>query len=662
MDLFPYKPRKNQKEIMQTIKNTLITKNNLILESTTGSGKTVCVLTSTLEFALQNNKKIIYTTRTNAQQKQVIVELREIRKYIKKNKEQIFGIGIQGRSNTCMLARTNPEFSKGTSEELAKLCSNEKKKVRSKNKGKDKGCIYYRNLLKNNDQVEKTLEWTRNHIPTVEEFTDYCQKKRLCPYEINKLLVQEAQVVVVPYVYVFDPDIRVRLLDWLSISEDDIILIVDEAHNLPNYIRDLFSMQLSMWMLKSCVFEAEKFGNPPLLDGKVLVSEFCKQLMDIISDLRNKYIYNVSKRNLGMRISSDKNDAFIPPSEFQTELMSKLNITSKKLSTIISDLVAYGEKIQEYKEKDGKLPRSYLRKLGLFLDFWMNLELDQYIKLIVDSVDGQNPRLEAFCLDPSVGTSIINDFHASVHMSGTLEPLEEYRDSIGLSENTVLTAFPSPFLRDNRKVLFVGDVTTKYDDLNRDSKMINKIRNHISNVCNTFHKNTMVFFPSFAVLSMFLKNDLHEDIEKKVYMEEQGMSQSELMKVVESFKDSANQKKSNGSTLLSVIGGRISEGMDFPAEQLEIAIIVGIPYPKPTARQRGLQQYYELKFGKGWEYTVNAPTARKLLQSIGRLIRDEDDRGIAIILDKRAPRFKQYINDMTESKNLMEDIQDFMFT
>jgi DNA excision repair protein ERCC-2 len=108
------------------------------------------------------------------------------------------------------------------------------------------------------------------------------------------------------------------------------------------------------------------------------------------------------------------------------------------------------------------------------------------------------------------------------------------------------------------------------------------------------------------------------------------------------------------------MGGRISEGLDFPAEELEIAVIVGIPYPKPTARPRGLQRYYDVKFRKGWEYTVEAPTARKLLQSIGRLIRDETDRGVAIILDRRAPRFKKYIKDLTESEDLIKDIDGFM--
>ncbi|MCK4364477.1 MAG: ATP-dependent DNA helicase, partial [Thermoplasmatales archaeon] len=144
-----------------------------------------------------------------------------------------------------------------------------------------------------------------------------------------------------------------------------------------------------------------------------------------------------------------------------------------------------------------------------------------------------------------------------------------------------------------------------------------------------------------------------------IYFEEREMSQTALMELVSNFKDHGNQD-GEGAALFSVIGGRISEGMDFPAEQLEIAAIVGIPYPKPTARQRGLQRYYDIKFGKGWEYTVEAPTARKLLQSIGRLIRDEKDRGVAVILDNRAPRFKKYIRDIDESNDIIKDIRNFM--
>lgn len=655
MNLFPYTPRKNQTAIMQTIKNALESKIDIVFESGTGSGKTICALSSTLEYAIQNNKKIIYTTRTNAQQRQVIIELRAIRNKNKENKEKIFGVGIQGRANMCILARVDKELSKGTSEELSRFCSNEKKKARSNKK--NEGCIYYKNSL-DKIKLEKIIQWVKKDIPTAEEFITYCEKKQICPYEINKLLIRESTIVVCPYIYVFDLMIRNMLFDSLSVSEEDLILVVDEAHNLPDYIRELLSAELSMFMLNSCVFEAEKYGDPHIINDKFTLSEFCKIISEIVRDLRDTYVLGILENGL-RKEPLKKDDAFIPSHEFETEILSRLKITSKTLHDIIGDLIAYGEKIQEYKQKDGKLPRSYLHKLRLLLDFWINLEIDHYAKLVVDSHDGKNPRIEAYCLDPSIGTEIIKAFHSSVHMSGTLEPLEEYRDSIGLSENTELVAYPSTFPKKNRKVLYVSNVTTKYDEISKDKENIEQIKTYVSKICNTFPKNTMVFFPSFNIMSMFRNLKQYNSIKRCLFVEERDMSQSALMELVSEFKEKGNENK-GGATLFSVIGGRISEGMDFPAEQLELAVIVGIPYPKPTARQRGLQRYYDLKFGKGWEYTVEAPTARKLLQSIGRLIRNETDKGVAVILDRRAIRFKRYINDLEESKNLLIDIDEFM--
>lgn len=654
MDLFPYDLRKNQENVMRDIRNTLDARKHFVFESGTGSGKTICALSSTLQYALENNKKIVYTTRTNAQQRQVILELRAIQKKMKD--KRIFGLGIQGRANMCIIAKNDPEIGNGSSEELSKFCSNLKKKVLSNKK--NEGCEYYRNFIGDKQKIDKIMEWTRQKLPTAEEFVEYCEKNMVCPYEMNKLLIKEAIVIIVPYIYVFDKSIRIMFFDWLSISEDDILLVVDEAHNLPDYLRDLFSAQLSVWMLNNCVFEAEKVGDPSIANGKISVSKFCKILLEIVNDLRDTYVYGILENGI-RRNTHIKNDAFIPSHELESEILSRLKITSITLRDIISDLIAYGEKIQDYRQKEGKLPRSYIHKLGIFLEFWITVEMDQYIKLIVDSAEGKNPRIEAYCLDPSIGTGIINEFHSSIHMSGTLKPLEEYRDSLGLSQDTELVFYPSPFSRENRRIFFIRDVTTRYEEIARDKTIISRMWRHITNICNTFPKNTMVFFPSFNILSMFRNKGYFTDIERCLYVEEQAMSQSDLMDLVIDFKR-CGVENSNGAALFSVIGGRISEGMDFPAEQLEIAVIVGIPYPKPTARQRGLLRYYDLKFGKGWEYTVNAPAARKLLQSIGRLIRDENDRGVAVVLDKRAPRFKQYISDMRESKNLLADISNFM--
>lgn len=656
MELFPYTPRPNQKAILTTISNAFKNRDHLVMESGTGSGKTICALSAALQYALANNKKIIYITRTNAQQQQVIKELRAIRQRLKPNdsrKDKLVGVGIQGRSNMCSHAKQDEELSKGTSEELSKFCSNEKKKTRNS----QKGCLYYRNFVNEKEQVEDMIEWFKDILPTAETFIDHCEQKTLCPYELNKKIVRDATVVVVPYIYIFDITIRNMLFDWLGIAEEDVLLIVDEAHNLPDYLRDLLSAQLSVWMLRNCSYEAKEYGNPSMADGKFTIAAFCKTMEDIIRELRDTYVYSILEDGIQKKPSS-KTDAFLPTNEFLSEITERTGISQKQIHDVIEDLIAYGEKIQEAKQKRNKLPRSYLHKLGLFLDFWINIAHDQYAKLIVDHAEGKNPRIETYCLDPSVGTKILSKFHSTIHMSGTLEPLEEYRDSMGLFQSTTLISFPSPFSKHNKKLYFVSDVTTKYAELARDPQIKERLWYYISSICNTFEQNTMIFFPSFNVLSMFKRNHDFSAIQRSIFLEEQKMSQTALIDLIDDFK-SYGDNDGDGAALFSVMGGRISEGMDFPAEQLEIAVIVGIPYPKPTARQKGLQRYYDMKFRKGWEYTVEAPAARKMLQSIGRLIRDEQDRGVAVILDRRAARFKKYMRDLTLTDHLLKDMGSF---
>jgi DNA excision repair protein ERCC-2 len=84
-------------------------------------------------------------------------------------------------------------------------------------------------------------------------------------------------------------------------------------------------------------------------------------------------------------------------------------------------------------------------------------------------------------------------------------------------------------------------------------------------------------------------------------------------------------------------------------------LLAGIPFPKPTAKQRALLHYYEMKFGKGWEYTVKVPASRKMLQSIGRLIRTEKDVGAAVILDRRAKQFADRM-DLVAAEVLPNDL------
>jgi DNA excision repair protein ERCC-2 len=639
---------------MELISEAIHSHRHVVIESGTGSGKTICALVPSLAAIIaaqqedaNTKKRVVYLTRTNSQQRQVIFEFRNILRKLadtrSKPHTELFCIGIQGRHNLCRLIEEEPELKLATAEELATLCGDRKRATKDRLAGlldsskQIEPCVYFENVC--NFDLRAVKRWVKATIPTTEELVAYCRAHELCPHEINRILIPEAQIIVAPYIYMFTQFIRDKLLGWLACELQDIILIVDEAHNLPDYARELSSVELSMKTLNTGSEEAKKFGDPKLY-GELRVSGLCKKLKSVLSTIKSEFLI--------------EDDGLVPADELEACLMYTLKIPSAKLDKIISNLITFGDLIRDLRRREGKVARSYVHAIGKFLWFWTaQSESEKYVKLVRGG--DANPKLEIYCLDPAVATDIILETSSSVHMSGTLSPLEEYRDSIGLPQDTELHTFPSPFPPENRMVHYVTDVTTKYEELLRDKKQIEQLEAYVVELCNTFDKNIAVFFPSFNLLSTFLSDGICAKINRPIYIEEQTMAQTSLMELVETFK----LKHEGSAVLFSVIGGRIAEGMDFPAEELEIVALVGIPYPKPTAKQRALQNYYELKFGKGWDYAVKAPTLRRILQSIGRLIRHETDRGVALILDKRAIHFKRYIDNLNLTTDIKSDLTRF---
>jgi DNA excision repair protein ERCC-2 len=147
-----------------------------------------------------------------------------------------------------------------------------------------------------------------------------------------------------------------------------------------------------------------EFGNLRTSDG-LFVSEFAMTLKDIFRTLQRDYL------------PQDTEDAFIPPGEFLSELMHIFSSTSRKLKAQAADLVIHGEIIREVRLKDGKLPRSYIHSLGVFLSFWMEQQDENFVRLIHDH---ENPKLEIFCLEPAYATSVVLDCHSSIHMTATV--------------------------------------------------------------------------------------------------------------------------------------------------------------------------------------------------------------------------------------------------
>ena len=613
---FPYPHRKHQREIIEDISWAAENGGHIVLEAGLGSGKTVCALCPTLSHALANDKKVVYITRTNSQQRQVIVELRALKAR---------GMGIQGRHNLCPSFKEDAELRVGTPDELSKLCIDRKNRVIAGDHG---ACPYYYNTLKVDEgSVRKKLEG----VPTVEEFSTYCKGRRLCAYELTKQFLGEAPLVVAPYVFFLRPVIRRSLLGWMGAGVGDVMLVVDEAHNLADYLRELLTVELSTASLALAEREALEFGNHEVLE-RFTVVDVCQLLADAAGRLSEEHLR--------------EDDALLPGTVLEDELLTDVG-TSGRLSSLTKNLLMFGEAIRELKRKSNRLPRSHIYHLGAFLNSWTGSDDETHVKLIMDK---KNPTLQLYCLDPREAAAVIRDCHCSVHMSGTLRPLEEYRDTLGLPEGTLLRTYPSPFPPGNKALYFADDVTTRFEDF-RKAGNIERLKDWLVSI-SEIRRNAAFFFPSYETMREFMA--LRGKLGKKVFVESKGLGQEELATTLRKFKGSRN------SVIFGVIGGRIGEGVDFPDEELEVVVLVGIPYPKPTARQKAQILYYDLRFNKGWDYAVKAPTVRKMNQALGRLIRRETDRGIGIVLDRRAAGLRDELGKMKRLERPVSELESLL--
>jgi len=599
MDLFPYTHVGEQALMVETIREAVSGKRSVIMESGTGTGKTVVSLTGTLEAALGTDRKIIYLTRTKSQQRQVILEAKRISK-----KTPILCVGVQGRSiNNCPMMRDDPELESGTSEELSKLCSEYKK-----GDGINGPCSHYENIGK--VDISGLVEELKEGHPEPEAFAEQCLKKGLCPYETLKHVVPYADVVAAPYTFFFVPFIRSLFLEWIGRPLSETVVVVDEAHNLPDYLREVMTIEYSSRAIDMAEKEAMEWNDPEMHAG-LTVTDITAVLRECMHEAMKEYLTG--------------DDGMIPVTFLQDELMSRLGVSSNSLNSIYKGLIECGEMIRNLKKAKKKLPRSYIGSMGAFLTEWSKCDEETNICLILG---GDNPKFEAYCLDPRVAAEPLRYCRSSIHMSGTLAPLDDYEEEIGLDES-VKRIFASPFPARNLKIIYVDDVSTKYDELNNDPEVYGRLKGHIIDLIRCTERNTAVFFPSYALMDRMMADGIFDTCGRSIFVERRGMSQAELMEEVSEFRGSG------GGVLLAVTGGRVSEGLDFPDKDLEVAILVGIPYPKPTVKQEALRRYYDFRFGNGWEHSSKIPAMRKMRQSIGRLIRSETDRGAAIILDRR---------------------------
>jgi len=603
MDYFPYQYRRGQKELVEFIDRTVRDRRCAVIEAGTGTGKTVTSLCGALSYAKDHDMKVVYLTRTKSQQKQVIRESAAIG-------NDILCVAVQGRSAaSCPMMRDDPDLQSGNAEEISKLCSVYKRK-----KDGMCQCRFYAGIEET--EIEQWVEIIREQHPDPEDFSRMCEDAGLCPYELMKLILPYADIIAVPYPFVFMPAVLDRFVEWMGIPLSRAILIVDEAHNLPDYLRDVQTFEYSEHGMDLAAKEALDHGNFELQDS-ILVTDVVAVLKEILHAAEKEYLID--------------EDGMLPPYFLEDELMSRLGISSVTISRMCKAMEEIGDGIMEKKKERRKLPRSYIHSLSRFIRAWIDGDEDNYVRLIVKEKD--NPLFQAYCMDASGAAGPLRDCFSSIHMSGTLQPLDAYEAELGLDRVNKL-CLDSIFPKENLLTLYTDKVSMKYEERDLPQNYDN-LMNMVIDCINAVRVNTAVFFPSYSFMDRMVDDGLVQKLSRDVVYEQRGMSQPDLMNVFESF------KTSNGGVLFCVTGGRISEGLDFPDKALELVILIGIPYPKPTAKLRAMRRYYDIRFGDGMRFTSTIPTVRKMRQAIGRLIRSETDRGVAVIMDRRVSGLRE---------------------
>ncbi len=593
---FPYtEVRPYQDDFIATISEAVQDNRSVLVEGSNGLGKTVAALSACLSTAIERKLKILYVARTHRQHDRVIEELKAI-----SGSQPVSGISIRGRHEVCLNhVVTHYAVDARALMEICEL-------LKAKNR-----CPYYRNIQEKENEYSLLQQQITSEPYKASEIQRICRKRGFCPYELVKSVLSHANVIALSYLYVFDPAIRHVFMKNLETRLDKIILIIDEAHNLPETAIDIASSRLTLFAVRQAEIEAKKFKH--------------KDIAIFTNIVRNEIEQTAAK--IGK-------ESLVPP-EFMAELVKEKAEIEEPL-TFFEHLNSVGNAIRRSLLAEGKDPRSYIHGMSEFLRRWMETAEDESFVRAIGKYTSRRgvptAKLEIVALDPSKITELVfSSVYSNVVMSGTLQPLEAYMKITKLPDNTIQCVVPSPFPRDHVLPLISCGVTTAME--RRTPDMYAKIIDRIAEIVQNTPANMGIFAASFDVLNALLGAGLKDSVNKPIFSERRGMSSKENEKMVAEFKSHAD---GNGAVLLGVQGGRSSEGVDFPGNQMNSVAIVGIPYAEPTPKVKAQINYYEKRFpGMGREYGYVLPAMKKASQAAGRPIRTLEDMGAMIFLDHR---------------------------
>ena len=582
---FPFNTiRPGQKEFMKKALLALNSGEAFFVEAPTGIGKTVSVLYPAIKGLVKNRyDQIFYLTAKEATRgvaEATINQMRKsgliIRSITLRSKEKMCPYGTECDAKFCPLAKD-----------------------------------YYGKLK---DALQESL--VLDEI-TPEKITEIALKHGICPHEFMIDTMNYCTVVIGDYNHIFGP--RVSLISKEP-GNQRVAVLVDEAHNMIDRGREMFSASFSLSLIDEMMNDFKGRNT---------------KIETMLHQLRNYFVnigtcFDSSSSCFKILEEADEHKVLMtenweamrqPP----RQLYAKLWFTIRNLSPVLDNL------------EQGQCRRTAM-KFFFEARFFLTV-LEQYFNnayITTASRENGDITLTLDCLDcASKLDYIIKDRLSVIFFSATFTPYEYYRNCL-VGPDCDYSSFlrpPSPFPPENLEIEIDSDISTTYKNRSLTQE---DLVSRITNCLDGRTGNHMVFFPSFEYMNQIMPR-LKDELTRrgnpnfKIIAQIQDMTNVEKESFLQCFKEPYNGLLIGAA----VLGGHFGEGIDLVGDRLTGVVIVGVGLPKITPERQILSNYYSEQFGDGFSFAYRFPGWQKVLQAVGRVIRTETDTGFALLIDER---------------------------
>ena len=554
--------RKGQREMAVSIYNTIKEKKKIFINAPTGIGKTISAIFPGIKAMGEGlADKIFYLTSKTTNRGMAEEGINKLRdKGLK-----IKSVTLTAKEKICFAEEVlcKPEdcpYAKGHYDRINQAILD---------------------ILENEDNLSRDI------------IESYAKKHNVCPFEFSLDLSLYSDIIICDYNYVFDPRVYLRRFFGDGAVESlNAVFLIDEAHNLVDRGRDMFSASL----LKDDFLKGKKLTNN-------------KKIINSLNAV-NKVFLNIKK---------EMTESFLTVKEEKGEIYGPLN-----------KLILNLEEYFTHNEYNKELQQIYFDALAFIRisEFY-----DERYVTYIEKQD-KNISIKLFCIDPSyLLREALKRGDSAVFFSATLSPIKYYKEVLGGDENDYNLSLNSPFSRKNRLLLIEDNMSTKYG--NRDNTYTD-LADYIYTLYSCRRGNYMVFFPSYLYMENVYKA-FNGKYNVNAYCQAKDMKDEERATFIERF----NIQKDSIS--FCVLGGVFSEGIDLTGDKLIGVVIVSVGLSKICTENDIIKEYFNNKNNMGFQFAYVYPGMNKVLQAAGRLIRKEEDRGVILLIDSRY-KTREYIN------------------